>query len=215
MPYSVNRRPGDSVKSDTALRELVAAIVSGDQARAALLLAASPELAATHFQAGATRKITRKYFLERIPRYIFAGDTALHIAAASYQTGLVRKLIEAGADVHGRNRLGDQPLHSASVGIPGSASWNPSAQSATILCLIRAGADPNATDKRGVTPLHRAVRTRCAAAVRTLLKCGADPMRKSKTGSTALFLAVRTTGRGGSGSAQAKAEQESIVQLLR
>jgi ankyrin repeat protein len=45
----------------------------------------------------------------------------------------------------------------------------------TIAHLIEAGADPNPTDKSGVTPLHRAVRTRCAAAVKALLEAGADP----------------------------------------
>src|SRR5262249_37413720 len=49
----------------------------------------------------------------------------------------------------------------------------------------------------GVTPLHRAVRTRCAAAVRALLDGGADPRRKNKNGSTPIKLATQHTGRGG------------------
>src|SRR2546430_7330267 len=109
------------------------------------------------FRAGATRKASNVYLLCEIPRYIFAGDTALHIAAAAYRTELVRALLRHGADVHAVNRLGYQPIHSAAVGIPGSSSWNPTAQAATIRMLIDAGADPNATDKRGVSPLHQAV----------------------------------------------------------
>ena len=35
-----------------------------------------------------------------------------------------------------------------------------------IRCLHDAGTDVNAADKNGATPLHRAVRTRCAAAVK-------------------------------------------------
>jgi hypothetical protein len=66
-----------------------------------------------------------------------------------------------------------------------------------------------------VTPLHRAVRTRCAAAVRALLDGGADPLRANGNGSTPLKLATQTTGRGGSGSPAAKAQQEQIVQLLQ
>jgi len=58
------------------------------------------------------------------------------------------------------------------------------------------------------------VRTRCAAAVGTLLECGADPARKTKTGSTPMLLATKTTGRGGSGSAEAKAQQKEILRLL-
>jgi ankyrin repeat protein len=96
-------------------------------------------------------------------------------------------------------------------GMPGSRTWNPPAQAATVAHLIAAGADPNATDKSGVTPLHRAVRTRCAIAVKALLEAGAR--RKNKSGSTP--LATQNTGRGGSGSSEAKAQQELIVQLLR
>jgi ankyrin repeat protein len=99
--------------------------------------------------------------------------------------------------------------------MPGSRGWNPAAQAATVACLIAAGADPNALDKSGVAPLHRAVRTRCAAAVAALLKGGADPRRKNKNGSTPMLLASQNTGRGGSGSREAKSEQARIVELLQ
>ena len=94
------------------------------------------------------------------------------------------------------------------------AVTNPAAQAATIVCLIEAGADPNAANKSGVAPLHRAVRTRCATAVRTLLDCGADPVRRNRNGSTPMLLAVENTGRGGTGSPEAKAEQQEILRLL-
>jgi hypothetical protein len=80
--------------------------------------------------------------------------------------------------------------------------------------LLRAGADPDATDNSGVTALHRAVRTRCAAAVAALLDGGADPARPNRNGSTPLLLATRTTGRGGSGSPEARAQQREIIHLL-
>ena len=76
------------------------------------------------------------------------------------------------------------------------------------------GADPNAVDRSGVAPLHRAVRTRSLAAVRALLDGGARPRQPNKSGSTPLHLAVQTTGRGGSGSPQAREQQASIVRLL-
>jgi ankyrin repeat protein len=136
------------------------------------------------------------------------------MAAAAHRTAMVRELIAAGADIRAQNRLGAQPVHAAAMGRPGSPTWNPDAQALTLACLIAAGADPNAADKRGVTPLHRAVRTRCAAAVRVLLDAGADPGLSSKSGSTAMRLATRNTGRGGSGSPAAKAQQQEIVQLL-
>ncbi len=202
------------LKSDTALWELVTAIASADTPKALGLLEASPELAIAAFQSGATRATSNTFFLEQIKRYVYAGDTALHIASASYQAELVRILIERGADVHASNRMGDQPLQYAAAGSPGSDTWNPSAQAETIRCLIELGADPNASDKRGVSPLHVAVRTRCAGAVRTLLECGADPARKNKSGSTPMLLATRNTGRGGSGSTEAKAQQKEILKLL-
>ena len=92
--------------------------------------------------------------------------------------------------------------------------WDPAAQAAIIACLIAAGADPNAVDRSDVTPLHRAVRTRSAAAVGALLAGGADVLRRNGNGSTPMMLATRQTGRGGSGSAEAKAEQAEIIRLL-
>ena len=59
------------------------------------------------------------------------------------------------------------------------------------------------------------MRCRCAAAVRTLLAAGADPRRKNGNGSTARDLATRTTGRGGSGTPAARAQQDEILRLLR
>lgn len=50
---------------------------------------------------------------------------------------------------------------------------------------------PNAEGKDGARPLHRAVRTRCAGAVRALLANGADVRTGNRAGSTALHLAVQ------------------------
>jgi ankyrin repeat protein len=201
-------------KSDPALRELTAVIIAGDAAKASRILKASPELARASFQHGATRAKAGEYFVGAIGRYIVAGDTALHIAAAAYGTEIAKALIAAGADVHARNRFGDQPLHAAARSHPGGILWNPAAQGATIRLLIKAGADPNATNKRGVAALHVAVRTRSAPAVRTLIECGADPKRPNGNGSTPMLLATLNTGKSGSGSAKAKAQQAEILALL-
>jgi hypothetical protein len=201
--------------SDAALLMLVQAIVASDVDMATKLLAASPMLARSCFATGATRQTAKTYYLERIGRYIYAGDTALHIAAAAYRTEIARKLIAAGAPVRARNRRGAEPLHAAAVGMPGSHTWNARAQAATIACLIAAGADPNAGDQGGATPLHLAVRTRCAAAVQALLAGGADAKRKNKSGSTPMRLAKLNTGRGGAGLPEAKAQQQDILRLLR
>jgi hypothetical protein len=201
--------------SDAALITLVRTIVTADDTVAFRLLAANPALAKARFQVGATRQTAKTFYLDEIGHYIYAGDTALHLAAAAYHQEIVPKLIATGANVRARNRRGAEPLHYAVDGMPGSRTWNPPAQAATVARLIAAGADPNVTDKSGVTPLHRAVRTRCAAAVKALLEAGAEPRRKNKSGSTPMLLATQNTGRGGSGSPEAKAQQKLIVQLLR
>jgi ankyrin repeat protein len=200
--------------SDDALMTLVMTIVAADDAAVFGMLARDPALARAHFKQGATRQTARTYQIE-IGHYIYAGDTALHLAAAAYRQETARHLLALGASVHATNRRGAGPLHYAADGVPGSRVWDPSAQAATIVCLIKAGADPNARDKGGATPLHRAVRTRCSAAVKALLDGGADPQCKTKRGSTPLLLAAQNTGRGGSGSPEAKAQQEQIVRLLQ
>jgi hypothetical protein len=81
--------------------------------------------------------------------------------------------------------------------------------------LIEAGGDPEATAAGGVTPLLRAVRNRCSAAVRALLDAGADPRRRNEKGSSPLDLARVTSGRGGTGSPEAKAEQARIIRMLQ
>ena len=65
-----------------------------------------------------------------------------------------------------------------------------------------------------MAPLHRAVRTRSLAAVSALLDRGANPRQPNKAGSTPLHLAVQPTGRGGSGSEQARQQQAGIIRLL-
>jgi ankyrin repeat protein len=200
--------------SDAMLMKLVRTIVAAGDAVVLDLLASGPSLAKAHFEQGATRQTAESFHVDEIGHYVYAGDTALHLAAAAYRHEIAKTLIAMGANVRARNRRGAEPLHYAADGMPGSLAWNPAAQSATIAYLLVAGADPNANDKSGVTPLHRAVRTRCAAAVEALLQGGADPRRKNKTGSTPMVLAIQNTGRGGSGSREAKAQQERIVRLL-
>ena len=201
--------------SDAALMTLLRAIIADDAATASQLLAESPELANTRVQTGATRQRATEHYIVEIEHYLYAGDSALHAAAAAYRPAMTRLLVAGGAQVDARNRRGAQPLHYAADGAPGSRTWNPRAQAETVTCIIEAGADPNATDKSGVTPLHRAVRTRCAAAVVALLDGGADARRTNNRGSTPMQLATRATGRGGTGSPESKAQQEEIVHQLQ
>jgi hypothetical protein len=198
---------------DPTLMTLVGAIVAHDRDAVKRLVAASPGLAVARAEVGTTRQVPEPY-LEGITHYLYGGDTALHIAAAAYEPEIIHMLVANGADVDAKNRRGAEPLHYAADGIPGSHAWNPAAQAATVASLIEAGADPNATDKSGVAPLHRAIRTRCAAAVRALLDGGADPRLPNGSGTSPSQLAALMSGRGGSGSVEAKAQQQLIVELL-
>jgi ankyrin repeat protein len=199
---------------ETALQRLLRAIVSRDRPMVSRLLAESPTLSRLAIKVGATRQAAEAHFYKEIAHYAYAGDTALHIAAAAYEREIVEELVSSGANASARNRRGAEPLHYAADGIPGSDSWDPDAQYGVIEFLISAGADPNSEDKSGVAPLHRAVRTRCAAAVRALLTNGADAVRRNKSGSTPLHLAIQNTGRGGTGAPVAREEQEKIIRLL-
>jgi len=203
---------GDS--QEVALQRLLRAIVFRDRAMASRLLADSPSLPRLAIRIGATRGAAESHFFHEIRHYAYAGDTALHLAAAAYERDIAEELVSRGADVRARNRRGAEPLHYAADRSPGSTAWNPEAQAAVIEFLIRAGADPNALDKSGVAPLHRAVRTRGAAAVHALLINDADPVRKNKSGSTPLHLAVQNTGRSGSGDPLSRDEQAKIIRLL-
>ena len=208
------RRENGMRDLEPELMKLVRAIVAGDEAAVSNRLATTPALAHARFERGATRQEADVYFIDAIKRYIVAGDSALHVAAAAYRRHIVQALLASGADVRAKNRRGAEPLHAAAAGVPCSDHWNPAAQAETVKCLIEAGADPNALDKSGVAPLHVAVRTRCAAGVKALLDSAADPQRRNKNGSTPMLLATRTTGRGGSTSPEAKAQQQEIVHLL-
>jgi len=184
------------------------AIGAGEQALVGRLLGDGPELVVARLGRG------EEVFLAECALQLYQGDTALHVAAAAYDTDLARRLVDLGADLRARNRRGGEPLHAATRGGPGSTGWDPARQRETIGYLVGAGADPNAAAAGGVTPLHRAVRNRCSGAVEALLQLGADPRLANDSGSTAADLTRWTTGRGGSGSMEARAEQQRIVGLL-
>ena len=199
---------------DSALLALFGAITSRDHRDIARRLDSSRDLVSRPIRIGASRQGPDGYFLIAIRHYVYAGDTALHVAAAAHQRGTAELLVGKGAIVRARNRRGAEPLHYAADGSPGAESSDPVAQGDLVVYLIEAGADPNALDKSGVAPLHRAVRTRASEAVSALIKNGADPRLMNKSGSTPLHLAVQNTGRSDSGSDAAKEGQGRIIALL-
>jgi hypothetical protein len=157
-----------------------------------------------------------RLYESKIVHWLYASDTALHLAAAGHRVVIARVLLAAGADPNSaRNHRRSGPLHYASDGHIQSPSFNASNQVKTIHCLLSAGADLHAADKNGATALHRAVRTRCAAAVECLLQAGADPTVGNHSGATPFHLAAANTGRGGSGDQAAKAAQRRIIESMR
>jgi len=189
---------------------LLRAILDDDRVTAQDLLAADSSLV--------NARITEaRFYDQKIFHWLYVGDTALHLAAAGYRVEIVKVLLAAGSDPNASmNHRNSSPLHYAADGYIIGPAWDPERQVQTIECLISSGADVNAQDKNGATPLHRAVRTRCALAVCMLLKAGSDPRVRNKPGSTAFHLAVQNTGRGGSGTDEArKAQREIIDEFLR
>jgi hypothetical protein len=154
-----------------------------------------------------------RFYDQKIFHWLYVGDTSLHLAAAGYRVEIVKLLLAAGSDPNASmNHRHSGPLHYAADGYIIGPAWDEERQAKTIECLLGAGADANAQDKNGAAALHRAVRTRCAAAARVLLEAGADPSLRNKAGSSAFHLAVQNTGRGGTGTDEARAAQRQIIE---
>jgi ankyrin repeat protein len=195
---------------ESAFLDFVRVVVDGKVEDVSRRLAVSPSLATASSRVGATRREASTFFFADIAHYLYAGDTALHMAAAAFRRPVAELLVAHGASCRAKNRRGAEPLHYAAD----ANRWNPEAQAETIEYLLSIGADPGALDGSGVAPLHRAVRTRSLPAVKALVDGGANPKQRNKSGSTPMHLAVQTTGRSGSGSEEARHQQAGIIRLL-
>jgi ankyrin repeat protein len=186
--------------------ELLAAILA-DEAEAVRLVRATPEIAQA--------RVADERLVEDIAHQLYAGDTALHIAAAALRPRLVSALIEAGAGANAANRRGATALHYACDARPrAGTTWDPPRQRSVIELLLDARSDIEQKDKSGATPLHRAIRARSPEAVRTLLEHGARvDVTHGRQRTTALDLATRSTGA--SGTKGTRGGQQEIVELLR
>ena len=105
--------------------------------------------------------------------------TPLHWAAYRGQVAVVELLLNRGAAIGARNRVGQTPLHLAAVGNSAAA----------VTKLLAAGAPVNDRDAAGNTPLHYAVYQHALAAITVLLAAQASPAVQNATGVTALMLA--------------------------
>lgn len=194
----------------SALLELAQLVINGDLDQVTRRLRSLPALATMALPISKKQGQKADTFFAEIRHYMYGGDTALHMAAAAFSRPMAELLVSRGADCRAKNRRGAEPLHYASDGRDSESNR----QAEVIRYLVSVGADPNAVDKSGVAPLHRAVRTRSHSAVLALLDAGANLRQPNKSGSTPLHLAVQTTGASGSGSEDARQQQEMIIKLL-
>ncbi len=114
------------------------------------------------------------------------GTTALHWAAYRDNVEMARLLVEAGADVAVKTRLGDlTPLFMAAKN--GTAEM--------IELLVEAGADINSTNANGTTPLMLAAASGKTDAVQVLLDRGAEVNAKDITNEQNALMFAAALGR--------------------
>src|SRR5881275_875960 len=111
-------------KVKSVFLEFIRHVVNGDVDEVSRRLAASPALAVAPAEVGATRQCAPDFFFTEIAHYLYAGDTALHMAAAAFRRPAAELLVSHGADCRAKNRRGAQPLHYAAD----ANHWDPTAQ---------------------------------------------------------------------------------------
>jgi ankyrin repeat protein len=120
--------------------------------------------------------------------------TILHAAIAAHQPGIcdpermVQLLLERGADVHARNKVGNSPLMAAALLGDDALGLTKT--------LLRHGALSTATaesgqNEYGQTPLHAAIRVGAVQTMHELLKSGADLLHGDAQKQTAMHHASR------------------------
>lgn len=204
----VKRRKSDVDRAmREQLRSLIAAIVADDRRKVGELLQTGPELV--------RGSVVQGHYENRLAHWIYAGDSALHVAAAGHRVEIVRTLLAAGAAGNAAgNHLQCQPLHYAVDSYLNNPFWDAARQVATLQLLLEAGVSIDATDKNGATALHHAVRVGGVTAVKFLLAANADITIRNKSGSPPFHLAVQSLDRRGAGQGRTRAAQREIIEAF-
>lgn len=97
--------------------DFVREVVKGEVDEVSRRLATSPSLATVSSDVGAVRGGASTFFFSQIAHYFYAGDTALHMAAAAFRRPIAERLVAHGLpreeSPRGRTpslRCGRQPL---------------------------------------------------------------------------------------------------------
>jgi len=141
--------------------------------------------------AGDTHIVTA--LLEQSPQLLEAldqsGATPLLVAAGHLQATVAERLIEAGADVNARDRIGATSLHR----VLAAGTDSPSVQAERLAfakLLLERGASANVADNQGLTPVHVAATKGRIEILASLAKAGASLTARDQHGRTALHAAA-------------------------
>ena len=101
MPLSIHRSPDEkSNRMDaSALLEFVRLVVDGELKHVSQRLSTNPALATMASPVGATRQEATNFFFASISHYLYAGDTALHMASAASCRPIAELLVSHGVPI--------------------------------------------------------------------------------------------------------------------
>ena len=169
---------------------------------------------------GDTKKVRHILLEYNVDVNVCGGDmnsTPLHHACHLHKIGIVRLLLEHGADPAAKNEDGTTPLHFAcrddytapyiarlllehGAKVNAKNKWGNTALhdackmsvcNSAVEFLIKNGADVNASNKNGHTPLKGACQHRNPQVVKLLLEAGADANREKYDMGTPLEVAMQ------------------------